>query len=379
MIKLMFLTAVLSLSLFAQSLGFPGPGTVASSGGGGACTPASGYVHCRLLTVNFAQVGGSTLTNYPVVTQNSGGALTLGASRITNANCYDVIFTSDSAGTTKIPWEIESCTQSSGVVVAWVKLASISASVNTLFYVSYDNSGISTAQNTGGNVPSNVWNSNYAGVWHIANNPTITFLDSTVNANNGTTGGGGGVVAATGQMDGAGSFAGSAGDNIFLNAAAPLQITSAISLSAWIKTTSTAGEIAIGSFAYSGSFNGYALAISPVTAGHVSYYGGTSWATSTGTVNDGSWHLIAASVTSGGTASMYIDGVLSGSFANTVPNAYTLAPSLGTSNATENGAIFIGTMDECRISNTNLPANWLAADFSNQNSSSTFLTVGSEI
>src|SRR5580658_7008317 len=113
--------------------------------GGGNCTPTSGFLHCRPLTINSSQVGGATLSNFAVLTENASGPLTLGAPRIQNSNCYDVVFTSDSAGALRIPWEMESCTPSTGAVIAWVKVASISASANTTFYVSYDNPFILTA------------------------------------------------------------------------------------------------------------------------------------------------------------------------------------------------------------------------------------------
>ena len=53
---------------------------------------------------------------------------------------------------------------------------------------------------------SAAWNSNYIGVWHLPNGTTLTALDSTSNANNGTING---TVAVVGKIDGAGNFDGS--------------------------------------------------------------------------------------------------------------------------------------------------------------------------
>ena len=74
-------------------------GKSAAGGGGAACTPASGYSHCRMLTIDHLQVP-STQTNFPVVARVS-----LGASRIQNSLCYDFIVTSDTSGATPIPWK----------------------------------------------------------------------------------------------------------------------------------------------------------------------------------------------------------------------------------------------------------------------------------
>ncbi len=79
------------------------------------------FLHSRSLTVDHTQVGGSGLTHFPAIVR-----ATLGSSSVQNASCFDVIFTSDSGGTTKIPWEMETCNQSTGVLVAWVDLATVS-------------------------------------------------------------------------------------------------------------------------------------------------------------------------------------------------------------------------------------------------------------
>ncbi|MGB9474068.1 MAG: hypothetical protein WCE87_03250, partial [Candidatus Udaeobacter sp.] len=39
---------------------------------------------------------------------------------------------------------------------------------------------------------------------------------------------------------------------------------------------------------------------------------------------------------------------------------------------------FNGDIDELRISNTNRSANWIAAEYSNQNNPGAFITMGSE-
>ena len=109
------------------------------------------------------------------------------------------IFTSDSAGTTKIPWEIETCNSSTGDVVMWATPASLSSTVTTSFYVSYGSASYTAAQNTGSVAPSKVWDSSYFSVTHMANGTTLALSDSTGQdawTNNGLT-------AAAGTVDGA--------------------------------------------------------------------------------------------------------------------------------------------------------------------------------
>lgn len=79
-------------------------------------------------------------------------------------------------------------------------------SVDTVFYVFYNNTGISSAQNTGSFSPGTLWtNAGYLGVFHLPNGTTLTANDSTVATNNGTLHNT--PTAVAGQVDGAAQFA----------------------------------------------------------------------------------------------------------------------------------------------------------------------------
>jgi hypothetical protein len=131
------------------------------------------------------------------------GAKASWSSRIQNASCFDVIFTSDSSGTTKIPWEVESCNQSTRAMVAWFLVSSMSSSADTKVYVHYDNGSISAPENTGGNAPAAIWDSNFKAVWHLGDGTTLSGFDSTTNAVTLTKYG---ATATTGELDGAVSW-----------------------------------------------------------------------------------------------------------------------------------------------------------------------------
>jgi hypothetical protein len=99
--------------------------------------------------------------------------------------------------------EIEKYVETSGELVAWVRIPSVntnSASSNTVIYIYYGNSDVpSSTQNANG-----VWDTNYAGVWHL-DETTGDHADSTSNNNTGTPYGGVNQNG-TGQMDGADVF-----------------------------------------------------------------------------------------------------------------------------------------------------------------------------
>src|SRR5665213_1586753 len=106
------------------------------------------YAFSRSLTIDHTQCGSSDSSNFAVlvkldssnagttmktvangghiqntVTQSGGNAVTMPA---------DLIFTSDSGGTTKVPWEIDSYDGTNGILWAWVKLATVSHTSNTV-------------------------------------------------------------------------------------------------------------------------------------------------------------------------------------------------------------------------------------------------------
>lgn len=149
-------------------------------------TPAeAAYSYNRSITIAHGQCGTADSSNFPVLVKlDSGSAGTTmkvagsgghiqhsgnSASGPTVTMPYDLIFTSDSGGTTKIPWEVESYDGAAGTLLAWVK-TTCNHTTDQVIYVFYGDSGVNTAQNTGSFTPANVWDSNYKTVLHMADN-----------------------------------------------------------------------------------------------------------------------------------------------------------------------------------------------------------------
>ena len=66
---------------------------------------------------------------------------------------------------------------STGQLIAWVSVPTVSASSDTVIYVYYGNGSAANQQN-----PTGVWDSNYEGVWHLPNGTTLSANDSTATA-----------------------------------------------------------------------------------------------------------------------------------------------------------------------------------------------------
>ena len=357
--KIVILVLASLSAALCQSLTLPGPGMPASSGGSsGPCTPASGYSHCRGLTIDHTQVGGSALSGFPVLVST-----TLGSSRIQNSNCYDIVFTSDPGGTAKIPWEQETCVQSTGALVDWVRVPSISSIVDTVIYVSYDNASISTAQNTGGLAPANVWDSGYKGVWHFGNGTTLNTNDSSSNANNGTVLGT--WTPGVGEVDGAAQYVGGNGISATLGS----NVTVPLTVELWSNGGTNADFLQ--AVTYSGNFLLYG------NGSRASFFvPGGELNGSSGEL-DGNWHHIVATVDGTGNGVLYFDGSSAGTGSGLFPQTSTsITFGVGGFTSLVSGK----ALDEVRISNIVRSAGWIAAEYNNQKkASSTFLTIGSEL
>jgi hypothetical protein len=161
----------------------------------------------KAITIDHTKVSGSSsLTNFPVLISLPNDT---DLEAVAQANGNDILFTA-ADGTTKLSHEIEQYTASTGQLIAWVQVPTVSPTGDTLIYIYYGNASAADQQNQTG-----VWDSGFKLVQHLEQTSGVTTYDSTSNGNNGT------KVSATsptatsaGEIGGAQSFDGS-GDYIF--------------------------------------------------------------------------------------------------------------------------------------------------------------------
>jgi hypothetical protein len=85
-------------------------------------TPASaqswsnGYAHRRVITIDHTRVPNTDQTNFPLLFSGAYSylATTSNGGNVTNSNGYDIIFTSDAAGTSTLAFEQEGYNASTG-------------------------------------------------------------------------------------------------------------------------------------------------------------------------------------------------------------------------------------------------------------------------
>jgi PKD repeat protein len=321
------------------------------------------------ITIDHTKVSG-TQNNFPVLINLASDADLSASAR---SDGYDILFTS-SDGTTKIPHEIEQYTSGSGALVAWVNVSAITSSADTTIFMYYGNPTSANQQNQNA-----VWDANFRGVWHLKEDPSGAapqMQDSTSNARHGTSAG---AMTTSDQVpamiNGGLDFDGS-NDEI---TSAMDAITTEITVEAWASTSSNGvvrGIVNKEISTYTGyllrkhSDNTYRFATgSPTTAGQ--------YAASNTAYTDSNWHHIVG-VRRSGTNYLYIDGVQQ---TTTFTRAITDSGAnfdIGRSYSNYNGYWWSGGIDEVRISNTGRSSFWIATEYNNQNSPSTFYSVGNQ-
>ncbi len=353
------------------------------------------YAFKRTLTIDHTQVGTTNQTNFPVlvkldatncagtlkvtgpggniqhtVTQSGGKAVSMPA---------DLIFTSDSAGTTKIPWEIEAYDGVNGTLWAWVQIATVSHTANTVFYCFYDDATITTQQNTGSFAPSAVWDANYLSVWHLADSAaTKVVIDSTANSNNGTSARNTSIVTTTGGQVSSGftNTSASSDNTQSINASSYFANGNTVTFEFWYKPSTVTAQQDFAQIANSVG-DGNASILWDNNSGAFAVYRGSGWTSTLSTFTLNTWYHIVTVMKFGTPGSLLI--TVNGSTVINDANPVG-APSR---NLFYLGAGYFGycggVFDECRISTSARTADYATACYNNQNNPESFVTAGSQV
>lgn len=319
----------------------------------------SPWTYRKPLVIDHNKVSGSSaLTNFPVLVSITDNDLKFTGSggRVASSTGADILFTA-SDGLTKLDHEIEYYSSTTGQLIAWVRIPSLSPTADTNLYMYFGNTAAADQQNVTG-----TWNANYKGVWHLKDGTTLATTDST-GAYNGTNVG---ATPVAGKIDGAASFS--------------------------IDQITTSYNIALGDFTACVWFNptadsafqrivdkNYATGFWIGQGGGTAYWGagvrqsGDPYGTYVTLNPYNSWHMLCVE-RSGSTATVTADGSNTASANVGSTEMSTGDMYIGSSNGS--GNYFAGSIDEVRISNIARGADWIKTEYNNQYSPSTFIGVG---
>jgi hypothetical protein len=330
----------------------------------GADWYSSDWDYTKLITIDSTQVD-STLSDFPLLVNITSTDLGSNA----QSDCDDIFFT-DSTNATKYSHEIENCDLTTDDwITAWVRIPTVSSSIDTELFMYYGNSTVSTQEDITG-----TWTSNYLGVYHLNDD----FLDSTSNNNDGTNSGStdvsGEFIADSQSFDGT-------DDNVSFGDYA--DSLGSISVQAWTHTDTLTLDANIGGKWGATDFNFLLwydwIACTGLNkiAFIVATPSGTSRVCSTVDYVAGTNYHVTGTWSTGNTVKLYENSVeyIAGTLGNTMPSNTANVKIGEDDNATRD---LTGGVDEFRVLDTVLTSDWISAEYDNQKSGSTFLTIGDQ-
>lgn len=338
----------------------------------GAGAQPAGYAHNAVLSINHSKTPNTDQTNFPVLITAQANSLK-GVSYggyLQDPSGYDILFTSDSAGTNVLPYQRVRHDLVLGRIVYFVQVPILSHTADTPIYLWYGNPNVTTDQS----MPAAVWDANYKAVWHLNESSNTTINDSTSNGHTGTS---------TAQLSSA-----------LIPGKIPNLTAVSMTSKDHIDFPSPAGgdfDFTSGSFTFSFWLNSSAFATYATYFGNgkfnnPGYYfqennaGGRGFNLET-TVNGygqaythqtNTWYHIAIS-RSGGTLTFYVNGAAiytANNFGN--PTSSSFPFSIGGTAGTASGAA--EAVQEFRVSNVARSADWIATEYANESSPATFFS-----
>jgi len=341
------------------------------------------WLYRKGITIDHTKID-ADLTDFPVLI--SLDADTDLASKAQNDG-DDILFAD--ASDNRLNHEIEYFDGSTGALIAWINVPSLSSSEDTTLYMYFGNSTANNQQDVEG-----TWNNNYVMVQHLEET-SGTHFDSTSLGNDGTT-----VVVtdqdATGKLNGADEFDGT-DDYVRVPNDASLQFgEGSFTAEAWIYPHSvpdTGGARVINNrgTGAGGQYTGWQFKIANAAGywkfkdagiddatGNYQKYEGTT------TYDYNQWYQVVMVYDTDNELRFYVNGGLDGTLAvgNYGGITNNLPTVIGASLAHQgvegtNRQFFDGIIDEVRVSDSTRSAGWISTSYKNQNNPGAFYSVGS--
>lgn len=343
-----------------------------------SATWLSGWSYRKKITISKNNVG-SDLTNFPALVKITADSDLSSAL----ASGYDIRFT-DSTGTTLLPYERESWSGGNGSAVTanfWVKVPTVNHTTSTVIYIYYGNSSANTDWTAAGS-PTNaksVWDSNFAGVWHMGDNAANKNVADSTGLDSGTAKANTSTKTTTGKADGALTFNGTndyvdLGDNV-----GNFVFSNNFTIAAWVNPAIDSTDDAI----YGNTWNsvGYLLRIDSLNkAGLIISKNNSNYNGIDSSVLNSGWHYVVG-VWNGSNPKIFVDGADDSSTAITKGSVTSITTNTNTvigSGSPSDNHYFKGPIDEVRVSNTARSADWINFEYHNISDSGNDLTFASQ-
>lgn len=292
-----------------------------------------------------------------------------------------------SDGTTELAREIDYNESTDTGELHFKATGTLSSTVDTTFYIYYGNSGASEPAEDATYGSENTW-TRYQARYSMKDLTTSTIRDSTANDNDGTKRAANEPVSATGKLgtgqdfDGTNDYitggSGASVDNMLIGAG---------TFSAWINVDAIGSNGRIVQKRDGSNNNGWLFFVDATNSlGGITVAGGSVDAQSRGADNAitlDTWQLVHFRFTNSAPREieLFVNGVEISYDIHTGGTTTPGGDAAGTlyiGNDSTGTPDFDGTIDELRLETTALDTSWMVTQYNNQNSPSTFYTVGSE-
>lgn len=335
------------------------------------------YGYYKTITIDYTKVVGSAnLTNFPAwisIASDNDLRTAANGGHVQNSSGYDLIFSSTDSldGSGKLDFEIERYVSTTGELRAWVEIPTLSYTANTVIYLLYGDSGVTTSQQN----KTGTWDSGFVGVYHL-NETSGDLGDSTTNAN---------VLASTGSptMAGAGQlYSGSAVNFDGTNDAFSRQyLFSTVPSEVTIEFLAKPDAFGLKLPVYHGD-NGEIFTRFDDTTKLLFYanQSGTGKSTEMGSLSTGTWYHCFCTYKQNG----YVKLRVNKSAATSVATDNTALTDAGVTYLFTIGAYdnssqwFDGLIDEVRVSSVERSAGWGDTSYNSMMSPSTFYSISAE-
>ncbi len=329
-----------------------------------------GWQYRKKITIDHTQVAGD-LSYFPVLVST----LDTDLRDKTQDDGDDILFMDGVGVANKLYHEIEQYDGSTGELVAWLNIPSVSYDEDTVLYMYYGNPTASNQES-----PILIWDTGFTHVWHMDGTD-----DSTSNNHDLTNHG---ATTTTGIIGTAYDFEKSETDYITFGDNT-ISHPKPMCMELWFNMESTATGDYYGMMDMRDQYtinliqrkNAYTTI--PDNCMYGGYYTtGSGWSlydTGVNSISTSTWYHIAFTVDAAGNAQIYSDGIgkESGSGLGDAASE-DWESGIGAYFSSSISHHFDGIIDEVRISDVTRSAEWVSTSYNNQNDPSSFLSFGPE-
>jgi hypothetical protein len=333
----------------------------------------------KTLTINSNKVS-ADLTNFPVLVSLTDTDLSTHA----QADGDDFVFTLRDG--TVLKHEIESYASSTGTLVAWAKMPTLSSSQDTDVFMYYGNAGVASQEDA-----ENVWDESFVLVQHLEEEGTGTRYDSTKFNNDASLAGYYEDNEATSNAKIGRAHWNQMNEGILIPDSSSISGLRAATLSGWINADNFGLNYPMLFGKSNFNDNREHRIRFETTAENISHHisnDGEDPATFEnsidydGVIATGTWHYVVGTFDTddSNTLNLYIDGQhvdTDTGEAGPIYNA-TSSFSIGSYGDVTTGYEFEGLIDEVRYANVARSADWIETEYNNQNDPASFFSHSSE-